>query len=160
MSRNRAAKLLNNPYAILRRPILTEKSHDMIAPKGAGTEGEDDERKGRYTFDVHVKANKQQIKRAIEAAFGVQVRSINTMIVKPRAKVRCCRAASLSGSSATMCRVTPREAFIEAWPPSPARVRMRDLVVASVAQLVEQGTENPRVGGSIPPRGTSSHAHC
>ena len=26
---------------------------------------------------------------------------------------------------------------------------------ASVAQSVEQGTENPRVGGSIPPRGTT-----
>ena len=26
---------------------------------------------------------------------------------------------------------------------------------ASVAQSVEQGTENPRVGGSIPPGGTS-----
>ena len=84
MSRNRAAKLLNNPYAILRRPILTEKSHDMIA---AGAEGEGQEaKKGRYTFDVHVKANKQQIKRAIEAAFGVKVESVNTMIVKPRAK--------------------------------------------------------------------------
>ena len=27
-------------------------------------------------------------------------------------------------------------------------------VFASVAQSVEQGTENPRVGGSIPPLGT------
>ena len=27
---------------------------------------------------------------------------------------------------------------------------------ASVAQLVEQGTENPRVGGSIPPGGTNN----
>jgi large subunit ribosomal protein L23 len=81
MSRNRAAKLLNSPYAILRRPILTEKSHDMIS---AGNEG--DQKKARYTFDVHVKANKQQIKRAIEAAFGVKVDAINTMIVKPRAK--------------------------------------------------------------------------
>ena len=27
---------------------------------------------------------------------------------------------------------------------------------ASVAQLVEQGIENPRVGGSSPPRGTKS----
>src|SRR6267143_6534529 len=27
---------------------------------------------------------------------------------------------------------------------------------AQVAQLVEQGTENPRVGGSIPPLGTNS----
>ena len=29
---------------------------------------------------------------------------------------------------------------------------------ASVAQSVEQGTENPRVGGSIPPRGTTLYA--
>ncbi len=29
------------------------------------------------------------------------------------------------------------------------------IIYASVAQLVEQGTENPRVGGSIPPGGTS-----
>ena len=28
--------------------------------------------------------------------------------------------------------------------------------VASIAQSVEQGIENPRVGGSIPPRGTLS----
>ncbi len=28
------------------------------------------------------------------------------------------------------------------------------LILASVAQSVEQGTENPRVGGSIPPGGT------
>ena len=31
---------------------------------------------------------------------------------------------------------------------------MVGLKFASVAQLVEQGTENPRVGGSIPPGGT------
>ena len=30
-----------------------------------------------------------------------------------------------------------------------------DRQLASVAQSVEQGTENPRVGGSIPPGGTS-----
>src|SRR5438309_337552 len=29
---------------------------------------------------------------------------------------------------------------------------------AQVAQLVEQGTENPRVGGSIPPLGTNNHS--
>ena len=29
-------------------------------------------------------------------------------------------------------------------------------VNASVAQSVEQGTENPRVGGSIPPGGTKN----
>jgi large subunit ribosomal protein L23 len=85
MSRNRAAKLLSDPYSILRRPILTEKSHDMIAEGGGG---EDDTKKGkaRYTFEVHIKANKHQIKKAVEAAFGVTVAQINTMIVKPRQK--------------------------------------------------------------------------
>jgi hypothetical protein len=29
------------------------------------------------------------------------------------------------------------------------------VAIAQVAQLVEQRTENPRVGGSIPPLGTS-----
>ncbi len=82
MSRNRATKLLGDPYAILRRPILTEKSHDMVA---AGT-AEDAKTRSRYTFEVHIKSNKQQIKKAVEAAFGVQVESINTMIVKPRRK--------------------------------------------------------------------------
>ena len=31
-------------------------------------------------------------------------------------------------------------------------------IYASVAQSVEQGTENPCVGGSIPPRGTTAYA--
>jgi len=85
MSRNRAAKLLTDPYAILRRPVLTEKSHDLIA---AGSEGGEkaEGAKAHYTFEVHVKANRQQIKKAIEAAFGVKVDSVNTMIVKPRRK--------------------------------------------------------------------------
>lgn len=79
MSKNRASHHLQDPYSVLRRPILTEKSHDMVAGAGDG-------KKGRYTFEVHVKANKDQIRRAIEAAFGVTVDSVNTMIVKPRAK--------------------------------------------------------------------------
>jgi large subunit ribosomal protein L23 len=65
----------------LRRPILTEKSHDM-----ASVGAEEDKSKNRYTFEVHVKANKHQIKKAIETAFGVKVQAINTMIVKPRPK--------------------------------------------------------------------------
>ena len=32
--------------------------------------------------------------------------------------------------------------------------------IAQVAQLVEQRTENPRVGGSIPPLGTIFSCSC
>ena len=90
MSRNRAAKLLSDPYAILRRPIMTEKAHDMYAEAAETPEVKEGEqpkvKHKRYTFEVHVKANKQQIKKAIEAAFGVTVDKVNTMIVKPRSK--------------------------------------------------------------------------
>lgn len=79
MSHKRAEKLLHGAYAILRRPILTEKSHDMIS---AGA----DKGSSRYTFEVHVKAEKAQIKRAVETAFGVKVESVNTVLVKPRRK--------------------------------------------------------------------------
>ncbi|MFH0937930.1 MAG: 50S ribosomal protein L23 [Planctomycetota bacterium] len=92
MSRNRATNLLTDTYAILRRPILTEKSHDLIA---AGTKGKEnaDVSKSQYTFEVHIKSNRHQIKKAIEAAFGVKVESVNTMIVKPRRKASRGKAA-------------------------------------------------------------------
>ena len=41
---------------------------------------------------------------------------------------------------------------------SPIRVAIQSLLYASVAQLVEQRTENPRVVGSIPTGGTTSFA--
>jgi large subunit ribosomal protein L23 len=63
---------------------MTEKSHDMAAAAGEGKEEEN--KKRRYTFEVHPKANKHQIRAAIEAAFGVEVENVNTMIVKPRKK--------------------------------------------------------------------------
>src|SRR5436305_1058128 len=84
MSKNRASHLLSDPYAILRRPVMTEKSHTLAAAAGEGKE--DEGHKRRYTFEVHPKANKHQIRSAIEAAFGVTVDTVNTMIVKPRKK--------------------------------------------------------------------------
>ena len=82
MGRSRAGKLLTDPYAIVRRPILTEKTHDQLpARQKAGQED-----RARYTFSVHVKSTKDQIRRAIEKAFGVKVESVNTMMVKPRIK--------------------------------------------------------------------------
>jgi large subunit ribosomal protein L23 len=78
MSRSRAANLLTDAYAVVIRPVLTEKSHDMLSL------GE--EHQARYTFEVHPKATKEQIKKAIEEAFEVKVASVNTMMVKPRRK--------------------------------------------------------------------------
>jgi large subunit ribosomal protein L23 len=79
MSRNRATALLADPYSVIKRPVLTEKTHRTLPHY---TEAGDSS--ARYTFEVHPKATKHQIKLAIEQAFEVQVDSVCTMIVKPK----------------------------------------------------------------------------
>ncbi|HCJ10353.1 MAG TPA: 50S ribosomal protein L23 [Clostridiales bacterium] len=51
---------------ILIRPVVTEKTTAAMA-------------ENKYTFLVDPRANKNQIKRAVEEAFGVRVRSVNTI---------------------------------------------------------------------------------
>jgi len=55
-----------NPRDIILRPIITEKSMELLA-------------EGKYTFAVDPRANKSQIKRAIETIFDVEVAKVNTM---------------------------------------------------------------------------------
>jgi large subunit ribosomal protein L23 len=59
-----------DPYEILKRPIVTEKS------------GFQSDNLHRYTFDVDVRANKQQIKDAVERVFDVQVLAVNVVNVR------------------------------------------------------------------------------
>lgn len=54
---------------ILLRPVITEHSADLMADK-------------TYTFEVDPRANKTEIKQAVEEAFGVKVVKVNTMNVK------------------------------------------------------------------------------
>lgn len=53
-------------HDIIRKPIITEKSMASMAEK-------------KYTFIVHVDANKSQIKRAVEEVFNVKVETVNTI---------------------------------------------------------------------------------
>ena len=62
------------PYEIIIRPIITEKSNRLM------------EDYNKYTFEVALDASKPEIKRAIEELFGVKVKKVNTMIVKPKKK--------------------------------------------------------------------------
>ncbi|NDD35402.1 MAG: 50S ribosomal protein L23 [Flavobacteriia bacterium] len=54
--------------SILIRPVITEKA-------SAEAEG-----RNRYTFVVDKKANKVEIKKAVEAAYNVNVESVRTII--------------------------------------------------------------------------------
>lgn len=62
-----------HPYAVLLRPIITEKSTVLT--------GAD-----KYVFEVDVRANKNQIKEAVQLAFSVRVAEVNTMNVKGKPK--------------------------------------------------------------------------
>lgn len=59
---------------IIYAPVITEKSSALAADGKT------------YVFKVDKRANKTQIKLAIEAAFGVKVKTVNTLITKPKAK--------------------------------------------------------------------------
>ena len=62
--------------SVLIKPIITEK---MTA---------DSELLNRYGFIVDPKANKIQIKEAVEAAYGVSVKKVRTMNYGPKRKSR------------------------------------------------------------------------
>ena len=56
-----------NYHDIIIRPVLTEKSYDMIGAK-------------TYTFIVDKRANKTEVKQAVEAVFpGVEVEKVNVV---------------------------------------------------------------------------------
>ena len=59
---------------VIKAPIITEKSSDLA--QNANT----------YTFSVDTKANKTQIKQAVESIFNVKVEDAKTINVKPRRK--------------------------------------------------------------------------
>lgn len=54
------------PHDIIIKPIITEESMDNMAD-------------GKYTFKVDRRANKSEIKKAIETIFDVNVEKVNTM---------------------------------------------------------------------------------
>ncbi len=54
------------PHDIIIRPIITEDSMDAMA-------------EGKYIFVVDKKANKSEIKKAIEEVFDVKVDKVNTI---------------------------------------------------------------------------------
>lgn len=58
-----------HPYAVLLRPVVTEKSTLLTGLN-------------KYVFEVDLRANKNQIREAVELAFNVRVSDVNTMKMK------------------------------------------------------------------------------
>jgi len=63
-------------YDVILKPVITERSMNAMADK-------------KYTFYVHVDANKTQIKEAVEKMFeGTKVKSVNTINLNGKEKRR------------------------------------------------------------------------
>lgn len=60
-------------YQVLLAPVITEKA-TLISEQG------------QYVFRVLQDATKPEIKAAVEGLFGVEVRAVNTLVVKGKAK--------------------------------------------------------------------------
>ena len=58
-----------HPYDVIIRPLITEKATILAGDS-------------KYAFEVDVRANKPQVKNAVQTAFNVKVLKVNTMNVR------------------------------------------------------------------------------
>ncbi len=72
--------------SILIKPIISEKVSDLNEA-------------GKYGFVVNNKANKVEIKNAVEKMYGVTVEKVNTMIYAGKEKTRYTKSKVISGRS-------------------------------------------------------------
>jgi large subunit ribosomal protein L23 len=70
---------------VLIRPVLSEKVNQLT------------EKHNRYTFIVSRKANKLEIKRAVEQFYGISVDHVNTLTMPSKVKQRNTKAGLLVG---------------------------------------------------------------
>ena len=70
---------------VLVKPIVTEKSNKLS-----------DQRR-TFAFRVNKKANKLEIKKAVEDFYGVNVIDVNTVVVPAKSKSRFTKAGFISG---------------------------------------------------------------
>lgn len=64
---------MSDPRSIIQKPLITEKGTDLM-------------QKNVYLFRVDKRANKSEIKKAIETIFKVKVLEVNTMTVSGKFK--------------------------------------------------------------------------
>lgn len=64
---------MKTPYDIIIKPLVTEESMNNMAER-------------KYTFKVDKRANKSEIKKAVEKIFGVKVEKVNTMNMTGKTK--------------------------------------------------------------------------
>ncbi|HRN58284.1 MAG TPA: 50S ribosomal protein L23 [Agriterribacter sp.] len=70
---------------VLVKPIISEKSNKLS------------EKRNIYAFKVGRRANKLEIKKAVEEFYGISVINVNTVVVPGKSKSRFTKAGVISG---------------------------------------------------------------
>ena len=88
-------------YDVILKPVVTEKSMNMMAEK-------------KYTFLVHPDANKTMIKDAVEKMFdGVKVKKVNTMNLEGKKRRRGLVTGKTAERKKAIVQLTEDSADIE-----------------------------------------------
>ncbi|HWO54947.1 50S ribosomal protein L23 [Paenibacillus sp. FSL M7-1455] len=64
---------MKDPRDIIKRPVITERTAEYMSDM-------------KYAFEVDIRANKTEIKQAVESIFKVKVTNVNTMRVPAKPK--------------------------------------------------------------------------
>ena len=91
---------MKTPYDVILRPVVTETSMDDAQQK-------------KYTFKVDPRANKTQIKLAVEEIFDVEVEKVNVVNVKGKVKRMGRNVGTTSASKKAIVTLTDKSKEIE-----------------------------------------------
>jgi large subunit ribosomal protein L23 len=83
---------------VIIRPVVSEKTYVLAAAD-------------KYTFRVHPKAHKTQIRQAVEAMFDVKVLDVRTMSVKSKPKRRGITAGRTRSWKKAIVQVRPGDSI-------------------------------------------------
>lgn len=91
---------MTNPHDIIIKPIITESSMDEMANK-------------KYTFVVSRKANKTEVKQAVEKIFDVKVEQVNTINMIGKIKRMGATKGKRADWKKAIVKLTPESKEIE-----------------------------------------------
>ncbi len=87
-----------NAHQVIIRPVISEKSYALLAAN-------------KYTFRVHERSNKTQVRQAVEEVFGVRVRDVRTMSVKSKPKRRGWTSGRTRGWKKAVVQLHPEDSI-------------------------------------------------
>lgn len=89
-----------DPRDLIRRPIITERSTELME-------------QGKYVFEVDKRANKTEIRQAVEKLFGVKVEQVNTQRTPKKRKRVGRHVGFTSERKKAIVKLTPDSKTIE-----------------------------------------------